>query len=229
MKKYLILCLLIAFTTFNACQKETSFDTASPDTGSGGTNNGGSNGSGSDTTTTATSLIGTWNFTGMQSKLVSDMNVTASGISTRAVTTTEYTTTGNSGTLTFTSDKATTKDFAYTVNSTSKVKVYMSGVLFQETSMPFSYSTGNTNGSSNYKAIGSDSIYMPAGGLVSMPDNSGYNGTMPTIAAGYKYKIEGKKLTMTLNTNVVPSYPAQQGMTMTGNSAINMTMTFQKN
>lgn len=228
MKKCLIIGLLSATAVFTSCQKETSFDTISPESGTGGGGNNGGNGGGTDSTGTATSLIGTWTFTGMKAKLVSDLSVTESGFSVRSVTTTEYTTTNNSGTFTFTADKASTKDLTYTVNTTSKVKMYMDGTT-QEAEMPFAYTAPKSSSTGAYKAIGADSIYMPAGGAITMPDNSGYNGTVPTVAAGYKYKIEGKKMTMTLNTNYKPSFPSVPNTTINGNSSINLTMTFQKN
>ncbi|GGH60761.1 uncharacterized protein YdeI (BOF family) [Filimonas zeae] len=240
MKKYLLLCVMAVITALTSCQKETSIDTYNPnETGNNGGSNGGGNGngngSGTDTTKpgnpgNTSSLIGTWIFTGMQAKLVSDMTMSVQGMGTRSVTTTEYTTTDNSGTITFTTDKATTKDIVYSVSTTSKAKIYVTGMETQDYSFPFAYTASASSGSNNYRTVNSDSLYFPGGGLVSVdvPNNTGQNGTYPTQAAGYKYKITGNTLTLSLNTNIKPDMPPMEGVTYNGNNHVNIVMSFKK-
>jgi hypothetical protein len=240
MKKYLLLCAIAVTAALTSCQKETSIDTYNPNDpgntgGSNGGSNGGGNGSGTDTTSTVnpgsiSSLLGTWNFTGMKAKLVADVNMTTQGITTRTVTTTEYTSTDNSGTMSFTADKATTDNIIYSVKTVSKAKIYMTGMDPMDYDFDFVYTAPTTSGSNAYKAVNSDSLYFPGGSLVSVnvPDNSGQNGSYVTQAAGYKYKIMGNVLTLTLNTNMAPSMPAVPGVTYTSSNLINISMTFKK-
>lgn len=233
MKKYLLLCIITATTALTSCQKETSLDTYNPND-PGNTNGGNGNGSGTDSTGSNTgnnaSLLGTWTFMGMQSKLVADVNASSQGSTIRYVTTTEYSTTNNGGTVTFTADKVTTKDMVYTAKAESKAKIYVSGMDPQEISFPFEYTAPASGGTSSYKAVSADSLYMSGGGLVSVnvPDNSGQNGSYVTQGAGYKYKISGTTLTLTLNTSITPTIPPVQGMTYIAKNTMNIVMTFKK-
>ncbi|GGH68983.1 hypothetical protein HNQ91_002717 [Filimonas zeae] len=112
------------------------------------------------------------------------------------------------GVLRFSNEKANTIDFSYKSSGTLTTSIYENGSLDNDLSfdVPFTYNLSNSNGENNYKAVGTDSIYFPGGGLVTVPDASGSNAnptTVPTMASGYKYRIfkgiSSDTLVMTMN------------------------------
>jgi len=141
-----------------------------------------SNGSGS------SSVQGNWNFSYMTA--TTSVTATQSGVTT--VTHTYYKTKNNAGTIKFTADSMAVTGLTYTVDTTATAYVYYGSTLFDSVSAPFTYSLPATSQTVYYKIIGSDSIYLPNGGIVP----AGYTGTVP--ASGGRFVIVNDTLKLTV-------------------------------
>jgi hypothetical protein len=110
--------VLVLFTSiaFISCSKEVSFEPSSAGSGNGP-------GSGSNGT-----LLGNYKFISMEvsTKAIDEMSV---GVSQKTITTTHYTTTGNSGTMSFDGSKASATNLSYSVDTVAKAEVYINGAL----------------------------------------------------------------------------------------------------
>ncbi|RTL58910.1 MAG: hypothetical protein EKK37_11360 [Sphingobacteriales bacterium] len=171
----LALWIFICVTIFS-CTKEQSVDSSA-----GG--NGGSTGAGA--------IAGTWNFAGLSANTKSDVSETDSTDIIRAVTTADYSTTNNKGTVTFGTNTFTGTGIGYDLSTTAFVKFYTNGVLEDSLQMPFSFTLPPATSSGTYKLVGKDSLYF-TGGFISIGLDS-----METKPIGYKYVIAGNKLTLT--------------------------------
>lgn len=158
MYRKLSLLILIPALLFFACKKSNSSNASGP-------------------------LIGTWNFLDLQAQ--STVTATSSGITT--VTVANYTTQGNGGTATFTSDSLSLVGLTYTINTTAETYLYLAGAVYDSSSVPFTYSVPATNEEAAYKVIGNDSLYFPGGGIV------------PGAGSGGRWAIKGDTLGISVN------------------------------
>lgn len=161
-----------------SCGKEQSIDTSTGSTG-------GTGGTGS------ASVLGTWNFAGLSANTKSDASETDGTDVVRALTTADYTTTNNKGTVTFATNTFTGTGIGYDLSTTASVKFYTNGVLEDSLDMPFAYTFPPSNSSGSYKLVGTDSLYF-TGGFITIGLDS-----MESKPIGYKYTIAGNKLTLT--------------------------------
>jgi hypothetical protein len=186
--------------------------------------------------TAASALFGDWKFLKMSASVVSEASIADAGINYRIVNSTNYSTTNASGVLRFGNDKANTIDLSYNVSGTLEYWLYENGVKDDDATMsfPFSYNLPKAASESSYKAVGSDSLYFPAGGLLTMPAAAGSNGgttTVPTMASGYKYKIKKGTATDTLvlvMKGVYQQNTSVEGISTKSTNAVNASMTFTK-
>lgn len=170
-----IVLLFVAVMVLVGCQKEVSIDSL---TGGGGT---GGSGSGS--------LIGTWKFIGASVATEGIVTVTDVGIDLKTITSSSYTTTNNTGTYTFTSNKLSFTGVGYSLNTLATSYIYMDGLLTDSIEFPFSATLPPSNGESNYRKVGSDSLVFE-GGSIAIPSY----GTQPAQASGVKYRFSGDTL-----------------------------------
>src|SRR5687767_12679526 len=137
-----------AITLLVACQKERSFDTAQAGTSGGGGSN---------------SIIGTWKFIQMEAK--TNSTVTASDPSmgaVKTVTTSEYTTIKNAGSLKIDDTKMSSIDVSYSIDAIAKGYFYENNTLIDEVELPMQFVLPPTNYTASYKKIGNDSIRIDA-------------------------------------------------------------------
>ena len=136
----------------------------------------------------SSSIQGNWNF----SYMTANTSVTATQTGITTVTNTNYKTKNNAGTIKFTADSMTVTGLTYTVDTTATAYIYYGSTLFDSVSAPFTYSLPATSQTVYYKIIGSDSIYMPNGGIVP----TGYTGAVP--ASGGRFVIANDTLKLTV-------------------------------
>jgi len=172
MKKKYCLVLIILFT---ACQK--GIEPFNDNTGSSGTS----------------PVSGTWNFISLTGNTQAIQEFTDDSIDYSTTTNSAYTSTNNTGTITFSDSDFTSNNIGYLVSSEFTSYNYENGVLIDTVHLPFSITIDSSNAAGTYKLIGSDSIYFPAGGFVS------YNGNEPAqaVPSGGKFSISGNILTIT--------------------------------
>ena len=181
--------ILLAFTS---CSKEKSIDTLGVTPG-GSSGNG--NGSGSGGGTSNGSEIGNWKFISMHAITSETIEFTMGSDAIKLVTTSDYTTDNNSGNVKFDGTTMFSNDLAFSVNSTVKTAMYTNGILLSSQNAPFSATMPATTTTTNYKKIGSDSLYFAAGVMSGLDPN----GSVVTEPGGYKLKWDGDKMYMTMN------------------------------
>jgi hypothetical protein len=140
------------------------------------------------TSSSSASVQGNWNFLYMTAN--TSVSATQTGVTT--VTHTYYKSKSNAGTIKFSADSMTVSGLTYTVDTTATVYVYYGTTLFDSVSAPFTYSLPATSQTVYYKVIGSDSIYLPNGGIVP----AGYSGSVP--ASGGRFVIVNDTLKLTV-------------------------------
>jgi hypothetical protein len=171
MKKHFALCLLTVIVILSSCQKESSTDS-----------------------NTAT-IEGTYKLKYLTSKT----NSTITGDDgEKAVTTSDYTTIDNQGTILFDNSNLSATGLTYTVDTIANVYLYQDNQLINSSSYPFQFTLPVSNSVASYKLIGADSIYFPGGSLTS---GVGGSGSIPTGPSGGRYSLNGKLLTLTQNAS----------------------------
>src|SRR5262245_12145055 len=129
-----ILIFSIISLFFVSCQKEVSGEI---DRGAGaGSGSGGGSGSGSGGGTGNTSIIGDYDFVGMTAHTLSTVTVTAAGDQLKTVTTSDYITKNNVGTVRITATQFITTGFAYSIDTVMNGKTYVNGALVSDQNLP---------------------------------------------------------------------------------------------
>ncbi|HEY8896662.1 MAG TPA: hypothetical protein VIM79_17675 [Niastella sp.] len=188
---------LIAFCSIllalASCSKEKSLDTlGSTPGGTSGNGNGNGNGSGNGGSSNG-SEIANWKFVSMHVVTSETMEFDMMGMAYKVITTSDYTTNDNAGFFKFDGSAMSTTDWAFSVNTQQKLSVTASGQSVPAQNIPFTAQLDPTTESSNYKKIGTDSLYFGAGVTIGL-NTSGFEDQRP---AGCKLKWDGDKLYMT--------------------------------
>lgn len=112
----------------------------------------------------------------------------------KAVTTTDYTTTNNQGTITLKNSTLTATGFAYSIDAIVRSYLYDGADLIDSLSYPFLYTQPASTSVAKYQLIGADSIYFPEGSVT-----TGVNGTgsAQDAPSGGRYSLNGNILTIT--------------------------------
>jgi len=200
-KKIALLPALLACLLFVACSKEKSLDSTDPG------NHGGNNAN--------SELIGDWKFVQLHLVGQSVLEVSGAGMpDMKTITHIEYYTKDNTGTVTFTANKMITTGVAYTVDTVQRSEMFMDGIPVSDMEMPFTFALPPGNSTSDYKLIGTDSLYSATGftdlgGLGAMPQ-------VPTIPVGVKFSIVNDTLTLRMPVNVQTTVPDPGGGAATG-------------
>lgn len=206
MRKLLLVFSVLAF--LSSCQKEADF-TPSGQTGGGNTQN---------------NIIGNWKFIDFnaKTKVIGTANDPVLG-NIKSITTSDYTTINNGGTLKVDATTMTATDLTYAVNSIAKALFYENNVLVDSVEVPFSATMPSSSSTTTYKKIGADSIYMNSGIFT----NAASGGTTQTIGGGTKIKFDGNKMTwISVYSNI--STENINGTTVTRNNQATVTTTFQR-
>lgn len=172
-------------TLLTACQKEVDFQ----DLGGPGTGNNN------------TVITGNWNFTGLNAKTNTAITVAQAGQEVKAVTTSDYSSTNNTGTLTVTNNQFIFTGIGHTVNSVANVKTYLNGILFDNTDEPFDAITPPTDNTLDYVRNSNDSLTF-TNGFAIVPDPSGGTTSVPAGPMGGRINVVGDILTLTIKSVV---------------------------
>jgi hypothetical protein len=184
-----LLAGILAFA-FISCQKEESVELPnnSPGNNSGNGSNSGSGGSSSG------SEIGTWNFVGMHTTSSQAVEYKIGSDAIKEVSTSDYITENNTGTLKFDGTNCTITGIGYSLNTNATYTEYTNGAIDTTFQYPMTVTVPATNGSAQYKKIGSDSLYFQSGAISTV----GSGGTVQSTASGYKLRYFGAdSMTMT--------------------------------
>ena len=185
-----LLCCLILLLA--SCQKEISIDLGSSGSGSGG--NGGSGGSGGNNTS---NIVGSYDFVGLSAHTLSSVSVTQGGQTAKSVTTSDYSSINNSGTIQITANQIIATNLAYAIDTVMNVKTYLDNVLIDNSDLPFAVTLPATSSTSTYTRIRADSLSV-TGGIGTAPNPSGVGPTGPT---GVKLAWSGDTLLLKVNSS----------------------------
>jgi hypothetical protein len=169
MRKYSLFMSALAVLFFASCKKDSA------DTG-GSANQ---------------EMLGNYKFVSLTANTTSIKTINDGSSSEKSITRSTYTTTDNSGTLSFEPTKIISKDLAYTVNTTASSEIYEDGVYVDTYDVPFLFTVTPSSATSEYKWVTKDSLYFTSGSMF-------YNGsTVNTGGDGAKVRLEGDKLYFT--------------------------------
>ncbi len=166
-------------------------------------------------------ITGTWKFISIKAKTTNTQEVSDGPDVLKTITSSEYTTEKNSGTLTFDGSKMSTNNLSYSINTISKSSIYENGTLTDTFSLPVQFTAPASSGSATYKKIGADSIYVESGSVL----NSGV--TPNTQGGGAKLKLENDKLYL-IQSGVQSTTETDQGATATSTLQGTFTITLQR-
>jgi hypothetical protein len=173
------------------------------------------------TSNNAAGIEGTYKFMYITSK--TNSTITGSD-GEKAVTTSDYATIDNQGTIVFDNSTLTATGLAYTVNTDARYSLFQDNVLIDSSSFPFTFTLPASSSAASYKLIGADSIYFPQGSVTS---GVGGGGTMQSGASGGRYSVAGKLLTLKQNAFRDSSF-VDTGVTFQVVESAESTIVFQK-
>lgn len=187
---------------FAACQKELSIDTSNGGAGVIGGGSGGNNG--------ANTEVGNWKFLGLHALTISTVEVSDGTNVTKSVTYSDYNSSQETGTFSFSGTVATTDNLSYTTDFTAISYIYFNNALVDSTEIPFSVTVPASSSSTTYQKIGSDSLYFQSGSFIDLSSGT----SNPSQPAGYKLSWSGD--TMFMKTVLDQQYTTNnQGSTQT--------------
>lgn len=96
----------------------------------------------------------------------------------------------NVGTLTFAKDSMKATGLGYTVDTAFWAYFYYNGSLYDSSRQAMSYTVPPTSNTAKYNLIGTDSIYFPSGGMLTVLDSS-------STGQGCTYIMKGDSLLLT--------------------------------
>jgi len=147
MKKMRLLWLIPVMTAFFiSCQKEVHLQ---DDNNSGGTGGSGNNNR---------EIVGDYEFAGIAGTATTTVTVDDVLGQSRTESVDKYATTNNRGLVKITSNKLTYTGFAYSISSSTHVKIYLGSLLVGEQDIPYAYDVPESAGENNYVKNSNDSL-----------------------------------------------------------------------
>lgn len=171
--------------------------------------------------TAGADITGTYKFISSQAKTNTTVQSISGSHVSKTVTTSDYTTLNNAGTVTIDGNKFIMTNLAYSINSTANAILYEDGVVSGTFSAPIKFTLPPSSGTSTYKKISADSIYFESGSLLTG------NATTASQPGGSKIKFENGILTMYGNF-LQSSTSTNQGETVTSIGTAATVTTLQK-
>lgn len=172
-------------------------------------------------TSSVDDITGTWKFISFNAKTVATIEATTGGTTTKTVTTSDYTSEDNQGTVTIDAQNISYDNLSYNIKTIAHGTMYENGVKIDTFSMPIQASIPPSSSKTAYTRVGADSLYFPGG-------SSLINGvTQTTQQTGAKIKKEQDKLFIIQRVNQT-STDNIQGQVATTNEQAEVTVTLQK-
>ena len=172
--------------------------------------------------TSASNLSGNWTFMGMHATTSATAVDKGSGFNTKIVTTSDYITTANGGSVAISANTMTGTGITYAANIIAFATEYENDILLDtfSTSLPFTIPA--TNSTSEFEIIGKDSIHYTGSNIF----GSGGSGT--PAATGSKFTVSGNILTLTSNVIQDKVQDEGGGETLTQHETATVVTTLQK-
>jgi len=189
MKKMRVLWIIPVITAFFiSCQKEVHLQ---DDNNPGGTSGTGTNNK---------DIIGDYEYAGTAGTSTTTVTVNDILGQTSTVATDKYATTNNRGQIKITSNKLTYSGFAYTINSSSHVKLYLGSQLISEQDIPYGYDIPESSGENNYVKNNNDSLTFEK--LLFVDSNPVQGATLDPRPMGARISWKGDTLVLKIKSTI---------------------------
>lgn len=177
------LLLIIAIGVYiTSCQKEVSGEGVTPPAGGPLP---------ADTIPSGTNTeVGNWKFISLSGILGQTAEFSQAGQAVKAISSSNFTSQNNGGTVTFDSQKMTANGITMSVNTTALTYIYLGGFLLDSMQTPLDQSFPPQNATSNYTRVGADSLYFQDGDFL----NALTGGLLPAMPTGCKLKFESNNI-----------------------------------
>lgn len=173
--------------------------------------------------TSTKDIEGTWAFVSVSGLSETATTTQQAGSTVSATSSYNYASTSASGTYLITATNFNGQNIAYSATGPLTTKVYMDGALIQDYTTTSPFTAPVSSPVATYKKVGADSIAITGGTFVNVSSGN----TIALTPLGYKYKIEGNKLTLNLNL-VQNSTTVQSGVPVTQKINVKATVILQK-
>lgn len=170
--------------------------------------------------TAKTDITGTWKFISLAGKTNTTMQVSDGTEVVKTITTSDYVSQKNTGTLNFEEAKMSANNLSYYINTIAHATFYHNGTS-ENISSPFEFTIPAYNATTTYKRIGEDSIYFDSGSM--FMDGM----TTQSKAGGAKFRIENDKMYLVHLINESTT-EKEEGVTSASTVQAAMTITLQK-
>ena len=144
------------------------------------------------------------------------------GFNTKVVTTSNYTTTANGGSLAISDNTMTGTGITYAANIIAFATEYEDDILLDTFSTSIPFTVPATNSTSGFEVIGKDSIHYTGSNIF----GSGGSGT--PAATGSKFTVSGNILTLTSNVVQDTVQDEGGGESLTQHETATVVVTLQK-
>lgn len=174
-----------------------------------------------DSNETPNVITGSYKFIHLSASTVSAVSYMEAGTLQRAVTYSEYTTKSNTGSLEIDGRNMKSTGLSYAVDTITRTDYYEDNEWIDSFETPFKVNIPASDGTTGYKIITGDSIYVTNGSMFS-------GGTTTSVEpTGMKYRIEGDKLIFNL-TGAKSQTMQQAGVTMLQEINVKAEAVYQK-
>jgi hypothetical protein len=205
----LLKLFVLSSIIFYSCQKEVDLQNQNNQGGGGNTNK---------------TIIGTWNFVGIQAHTRTTVTVTDGGDQLKSVTVSDYITKNNKGTITFTSNQFSYAGLSYDIDTVLNVKSYENNVLVDDSDLPFVMSYPVSTASTAYVRNNADSLTFPDQVL---GVGSSFQGGGPTGPMGARIAWSGDTLLLKIK-HAFSSTVSQGGIPAAFTGEMDVTMKMKK-
>jgi hypothetical protein len=196
--------ILLAVFSFSSCQKEVSGDGILPPP-------------------VENPLLGNWKLIDNDVKAEFTQEVIRDIGTLTNISTLDYITMNNDGTLTFEQDKILAKQLSFSFEDTIKSQLYVDGSFVEAYESPIDATMPPASSSSPYVLVGTDSIYCPNGSFLQIEGTD----TTETFPTGFKFVIQDDRLILTNHTTAQEEV-TEDGATTKTESKVTVVTTLQK-
>jgi len=166
-------------------------------------------------------ITGTWKLVNMQVQTNVTNQLAAGSDVSKTITTSNYTTQNNSGTITITESTIAGNNLSYTINTVANASFYENGTLTGTYSQPMQSTIQAYSSTSAYTRVNADSLYFQSGSF-----NLG-NTEQTSLPGGSKIKLEQDKLYL-MQSGMQTTTETVQGQTVSSIVQAATTVTLQR-
>ena len=206
-RNFLLLLVAALVFVFVACSKEKSNESGIPPGGTSPTDTLPTPGDTTQGTApgNVTTEVGTWKFISVQGTGSQTAEFSQAGVALKAVSASNFTSQDNGGTLTFDNSKMTATGITLSVHTNATTYVYQGTTILDSLQTPLNQTVPAQNATSDYKKIGTDSLYFANGGFLDVLTG----GLLPNAPNGCKVAFNGNTMKMTIVYDTVTTQDYQ--------------------